>query len=90
MQDEMTPGGGMSHETESHESDPSRALPVPRIETLPRETSSRRGSTELRRIGDLLEEVAGLTLDLLDVVGDAVGERLGVGGRSRATRPETR
>ena len=88
MQDEMTPGGEMRHETDSHESDPSRALPVPRVETLPRETSGRSGRSELRQIGNLLEEAAGLTLDVLDIVGDAIGERLGLGGRSRRVQPD--
>lgn len=90
MQDETSAAGEMRQDTGSHAVDPSRALPVPRVETLPRETADRPGRSELRQIGKLLEEAAGLTLDVLDVVGDAIGQRLGLGGRSRSSQPDSR
>ena len=89
MQDETTPDGATRHETESQASDPSRALPVPTRNALPSGDEAGRRTPELRRIGDLLEEAAGLTLDLLDVTGDLIAERLGLRRSTPEGRPES-
>lgn len=90
MQDEMTPGGEMRHEADAHAADPSRALPVPRANTLPSGNDAGELRPELRQIGKLLEQAAGLALDVLDVAGDMIAERLGLRGREPERQPDVR
>ena len=78
MQDEMTPGGDLPPEPDANAPDPSRALPVPRNPALPDRDEAGERRPELRQIGRLLEQAAGLALDVLDVAGDMIAERLGL------------
>ena len=87
MQDETRPAGEPQTDQTPSDAESQRNLPVARAELLPmRRSETRPAKSGLRQIAELLEEAAGLTLDVLDVTGDMIAERLGL--RRSSTRTD--